>query len=154
MINSWAKSQWEVRADGTLAVPVGSAFAWEFLAGGTVLNHLGESYGGLSLGRVWELLAVDMDTSIYGSTLNPVPAGTLVISRSNNVNNDRKRFWVPIARTTVDTPNPVENAAPLRERFYNLEFELRLGGFWFMWIAPRINSEEIFFTTIFPHLNP
>jgi hypothetical protein len=148
MINSWGKSQWEVRADGTLAVPDSFAFGWEFLAGGTGFNHFAGG-GGFSSATGWELLAVDTDISVYGSTLNPVPAGTLVINRPN-----RKRFWVPIAGTTVDTPNPVENAPFLRERFYNLEFDYFLGGGGELWIAPRINSEEVFHTTIFPHLNP
>jgi hypothetical protein len=150
MINSWAKLQWEVRADGTLAVPGDFAFGWEFLAGGAGFNHFAGGGGSSSATATgWELLAGDTDTSVYGSTLNPVPAGTLLINRPN-----RKRFWVPIAGTTVDTPNPVENAAPLRERFYNLEFEYFLNNGGLLWIAPRINSEEVFFTTIFPHLNP
>ena len=141
-INSWNKANWFTNQDGILELQPGQEFGWEFASNFTGANL--QSGGGVVGMNFWSLLAID--TEAGNGQLEPLPAGTLQINYRPPAN-ARNRYWIPIDDTLIDVPSDVAHAPATRQRFYVVEVEFNPNGS--MRIPPRINSDEIFYKTIF-----
>jgi hypothetical protein len=138
VLNGWQKVLWQTNALGQFELIPGASFGWEFAAIPTA-NNL---FTGDVLAAAWDILAAPLSAGL--GTLQDLPAGTVHIYQPWN---NRDRYWIPIAETSVSVPADVAYAPTPRTRLYVLEHRYRASND-FMDIPPRINAVEIFDKTV------
>jgi hypothetical protein len=138
VLNGWQKVLWQTNALGQFELLPGASFGWEFAAIPTVYNV----FPGDALLADWEILAAPLSAGL--GQLQNLPAGTMHIYQ---IANNRDRYWIPIAESSVSVPADVAHASTPRKRFYVLEHRYRASND-VMDIPPRINALELFDKTV------